>query len=71
MNRFTEPNDSDAATLSKALREQEQGIETPDVRDALSKRLRQESRDGGVGYVAVQALLLASLLAAGIWYALS
>lgn len=54
--------------LAQALREQTQQEETPDVSEALQKRIAAESRDSGVGYVVVQVVLLGALVAAAVWY---
>lgn len=68
MNRPTDPRDAEERALAQALREQVQREETPDVSEALQKRIAAESRDSGVGYVVVQVLLLGALVAAGVWY---
>ena len=56
------------SALAQALREQAQQEATPDVSEALQKRIAAESRDGGVGYVVVQVLLFGALLAAAAWF---
>ncbi|HDS1139155.1 TPA: hypothetical protein QDZ75_003209 [Stenotrophomonas maltophilia] len=68
MNPPTDPRDAEARALAQALREQAQQEETPDVNEALQKRISAESRDSGVWYVVVQVLLVAALLAAGVVY---
>ncbi|HEL3783197.1 TPA: hypothetical protein UM046_000952 [Stenotrophomonas maltophilia] len=68
MNPSTDPRDAEARALAQALREQAQQEETPDVSEALQKRITAESRDSGVGYVVVQVLLFGALLAAAAWY---
>ena len=68
MSRPTESRDGDDRALSQALREQAGQESTPDVSEALQQRLRRETRDSAVGYVAVQVLLLVALLVAGAWY---
>lgn len=68
MNPPTDPREAEARALAQALREQAQQEETPDVSEALQQRITAESRDSGVGYVVVQVLLVATLLAAGAWY---
>jgi len=64
----TDPRDAEERALAQALREQTQQEETPDVSEALQKRIAAESRDGGVGYVVVQVVLLGALVAAAVWY---
>jgi len=64
----TDPRDAEERALAQALREQTQQEETPDVSEALQKRIAAESRDSGVGYVVVQVLLLGALVAAAVWY---
>jgi type VI protein secretion system component VasF len=64
----TDPRDAEERALAQALREQTQQEETPDVSEALQKRIAAESRDGGVGYVVVQVVLLGALVAAAAWY---
>lgn len=66
MNRPTDPRDAVKRALAQALREQQE--ETPDVSEALQKRITSESRDSGVGYVVVQVLLFGALVAGAIWY---
>ncbi len=68
VNPSTDPRDAEERALAQALREQVQREETPDVSDALQKRIAAESRDSGVGYVVVQVLLFGALLAAAAWY---
>lgn len=68
MNPSTDPRDAEERALAQALREQVQREETPDVSEALQKRIAAESRDSGVGYVVVQVVLLGALLAAAVWY---
>ncbi len=68
MNRPTDPRDAEKRALAQALRKQAQQEETPDVSEALQKRIAAESRDSGVGYVVVQVLLLGALVAAAGWY---
>ncbi|MCF3496094.1 hypothetical protein C7E15_20465 [Stenotrophomonas maltophilia] len=68
MNPPTDPRDAEARALAQALREHAQQEETPDVSEALQKRIAAESRDGGVGYVVVQVLLFGAMLAAAAWY---
>lgn len=68
MNRPTDPRDAVKRALAQALREQAQQEETPDVSEALQKRITSESRDSGVGYVVVQVLLFGALVAGAIWY---
>jgi hypothetical protein len=63
----TDPRDAEERALAQALREQTQQEETPDVSEALQKRIAAESRDGGVGYVVVQVVLLGALVAAAAW----
>jgi len=64
----TDPRDAEERALAQALREQTQQEETPDVSEALQKRIAAESRDSGVGYVVVQVVLLGALVAAAVWY---
>lgn len=66
MSRSTDPRDAQERALAQALREQQE--ETPDVREALQKRLTAETCDSGVLYVLVQVLLFGALLAAAAWY---
>lgn len=66
MSRSTDPRDAQERALAQALREQQE--ETPDVREALQKRLKAETRDSGVLYVLVQVLLMGALVAGVIWY---
>ncbi|AWT16741.1 MULTISPECIES: hypothetical protein [Stenotrophomonas] len=68
MSPSTDPRDAEERALAQALREQTQQEETPDVSEALQKRIAAESRDGGVGYVVVQVVLLGALVAAAAWY---
>ncbi|WP_414539603.1 hypothetical protein [Stenotrophomonas forensis] len=68
MSQSTDPRDAEKRALAQALREQVQHEETPDVSEALQKRITAESRDSGVGYVVVQVLLFGALLAAAAWY---
>jgi len=68
VNPPTDPRDAEKRALAQALREQVQQEETPDVSEALQKRIAAESRDSGVGYVVVQVLLFGALLAAAVWY---
>ena len=68
MNPSTDPRDAEERALAQALREQTQQEETPDVSEALQKRIAAESRDSGVGYVVVQVVLLGALVAAAVWY---
>ncbi|MEN5290272.1 hypothetical protein [Stenotrophomonas lactitubi] len=68
MNRPTDSRDADERALAQALREQAQQEPTPDVSEALQKRIAAESRDSGVVYVVVQVLLFGALLAAAAWY---
>lgn len=68
MNPPTDPCDAEERALAQALREQARREDTPDVSEALQKRITAESRDGGVGYVVVQVLLFGALLAAAAWY---
>ncbi|MGB5909032.1 hypothetical protein [Stenotrophomonas maltophilia] len=68
MSPSTDPRDAEERALAQALREQTQQEETPDVSEALQKRIAAESRDGGVGYVVVQVVLLGALVAAAVWY---
>ncbi|HDS0948440.1 TPA: hypothetical protein QDZ34_001181 [Stenotrophomonas maltophilia] len=66
MSRSTDPRDAEERALAQALREQQE--ETPDVREALQKRLKAETRDSGVLYVLVQVLLMGVLVAGVVWY---
>ncbi len=59
------PRDAESA-LAQALREQAQQEQTPNVSEALQKRIAAESRGSGVGYVVVQVLLFGALLAAAL-----
>ncbi len=68
MSQSTDPRDAEERALAQALREQTQQEETPDVSEALQKRIAAESRDSGVGYVVVQVALLGALVAAAVWY---
>ncbi|KRG53735.1 hypothetical protein WAB97_012470 [Stenotrophomonas maltophilia] len=68
MTQSTDPRDAEKRALAHALREQVQQEETPDVSEALQKRIAAESRDSGVGYVVVQVVLLGALVAAAVWY---
>ncbi len=68
MNPSTDPRDAEKRALAQALREQARQEETPDVSEALQKRIAVESRDSGVGYVVVQVLLLGALVAAAVWH---
>jgi len=68
VNRPTDSRDAEERALAQALREQAQQEETPDVSEALRKRIVSESRDSGVGYVVVQVVLLGALVAGGVWY---
>lgn len=68
MNPPTDPRDAEARALAQALREQAQQDETPDVSEALQKRITSESRDGGVWYAVVQVLLVGVLVAGAVWY---
>ena len=68
MNRPTDSRDAEERALAQALREQAQREETPDVSEALQKRLQAESRDSRVGYVVVQVALLGALVAGAVWY---
>lgn len=68
MSQSTDPRDAEKRALAQALREQTQQEETPDVSEALQKRIAAESRDSGVGYVLVQVVLLGALVAAAVWY---
>lgn len=68
MSPSTDPRDAEERALAQALREQTQQEETPDVSEALQKRIAAESRDSGLGYVVVQVLLLGALVAAAVWY---
>ena len=68
MTPSTDPRDAEERALAQALREQARQEETPDVSEALQKRIAVESRDSGVGYVVVQVLLLGALVAAAVWY---
>jgi len=65
------PDDASRRALARALHDAAAGEPTPDVRDALSRRLRQECRQGATGYVLAQVLLLAALVMAGAWYLLN
>lgn len=67
MTQSTDPRDAEERALAQALREQARQEETPDVSEALQKRIAVESRDSGVGYVVVQVLLLGALVAAAVW----
>ncbi|MEN5097011.1 hypothetical protein [Stenotrophomonas sp. TWI1409] len=68
MSPSTDPRDAEERALAQALREQTQQEETPDVSEALQKRIAAESRDSGVGYVVMQVVLLGALVAAAVWY---
>ncbi|MBH1405592.1 hypothetical protein ACNPM2_07670 [Stenotrophomonas geniculata] len=68
MNPPTDPRDAEERALAQALREQAQQEQTPDVSEALQKRIAAESRDSGVGYVVVQVVLLGALVAGAVWY---
>ncbi|MGN7768062.1 hypothetical protein ACTJJM_11240 [Stenotrophomonas sp. 22692] len=68
MNPPTDPRDAEKRALAQALREQAKQEQTPDVSEALQKRIAAESRDSGVGYVVVQVVLLGALVAAAVWY---
>ncbi|WP_206540514.1 hypothetical protein, partial [Rouxiella chamberiensis] len=68
VTQSTDPRDAEERALAQALRKQAQQEETPDVSEALQKRIAAESRDSGVGYVVVQAMLLGALVAAAGWY---
>jgi len=68
VTQSTDPRDAEERALAQALRKQAQQEETPDVSEALQKRIAAESRDSGVGYVVVQVLLLGALVAAAVWY---
>jgi type VI protein secretion system component VasF len=68
VTQSTDPRDAEERALAQALREQARQEETPDVSEALQKRIAVESRDSGVGYVVVQVLLLGALVAAAVWY---
>ncbi|WP_019661725.1 hypothetical protein [Stenotrophomonas hibiscicola] len=68
MNPPTDPRDAEKRALAQALREQAQQEQTPDVSEALQKRIAVESRDSGVGYVVVQVVLLGALVAGAVWY---
>jgi len=68
VNPPTDPRDAEKRALAQALREQAQQEQTPDVSEALQKRIAAESRDSGVGNVGVQVLLFGALLAAAGWY---
>ncbi|EMT5436135.1 MULTISPECIES: hypothetical protein [Stenotrophomonas maltophilia group] len=68
MNPPTDPRDAEKRALAQALHEQAKQEHTPDVSEALQKRIAAESRDSGVGYVVVQVLLFGALLAAAAWY---
>ncbi|HEL2977721.1 TPA: hypothetical protein UMB92_000538 [Stenotrophomonas maltophilia] len=66
MSQSTDPRDAEERALAQALREQQE--ETPDVSEALQKRLKAETRDSGVLYVLVQVLLMGALVAGVVWY---
>lgn len=68
MKRPIDSRDAEERALAQALREQAQQEETPDVSEALQKRLQAESRDSRVGYVVVQVVLLGALVAGAVWY---
>lgn len=68
MNTPTDPREAEARALAQALREQAQQEQTPDVSEALQKRISTETRDGGAWYVLVQVLLVGVLVAAGVAY---
>jgi type VI protein secretion system component VasF len=68
VTQSTDPRDAEERALAQELREQARQEETPDVSEALQKRIAVESRDSGVGYVVVQVLLLGALVAAAVWY---
>jgi len=68
VNPPTDPRDAEKRALAQALREQAQQEQTPNVSEALQKRIAAESHDSGVGYVVVQVLLFGALLAAAAWY---
>jgi len=68
VNPPTDPRDAEKRALAQALREQAQQEQTPDVSEALQKRIAAESRDSGVGYVVVQVASFGALLAAAGWY---
>ncbi|MEF8762442.1 MULTISPECIES: hypothetical protein [Stenotrophomonas] len=68
MNPPTDPRDAEERALAQALREQAQQEQTPNVSEALQKRIAAESRDSGVGYVVVQVVLLGALVAGAVWY---
>ncbi|CRD47314.1 hypothetical protein [Stenotrophomonas thermophila] len=68
MNPPTDPRDAEKRALAQALREQAQQEQTPNVSEALQKRIAAESRDSGVGYVMVQVVLLGALVAGAVWY---
>ncbi|WP_423161919.1 hypothetical protein [Stenotrophomonas geniculata] len=68
MNPPTDPRDAEKRALAQALREQAQQEQTPDVSEALQKRIAAESRDSGGGYVVVQVVLLGALVAGAVWY---
>jgi hypothetical protein len=68
VNPPTDPRDAEERALAQALREQAQQEQTPDVSEALQKRIAAESRDSGVGYVVVQVVLLGALVAGAVWY---
>jgi len=68
VNPPTDPRDAEKRALAQALREQARHEDTLDVSEALQKRIAAESRDGGVGYVVVQVVLLGALVAAAVWY---
>ncbi|GEM_PF-4572889 len=68
---MTEHEDETRA-IKQALRRSEKTegdvVAKTDVRDALRQRLQQEQRPGTALYITAQALLLATLLAAGLYY---
>lgn len=64
---MTEPTDDDTA-IKRALQRSADAATETDVRDALRQRLHQEQRPGTALYITAQALLLATLLAAGLYY---
>jgi len=68
VNRPTDSRDAEERALAQALREQAQQEQTPDVSEALRKRIGAESRASGVGYVVVQGLRRGALVAGGVWY---
>jgi type VI protein secretion system component VasF len=68
VKRPIDSRDAEERALAQALREQAQQEETPDVSEALQKRLQAESRDSRVGYVVVQVVLLGALVAGAVWY---